>query len=137
MEQRDFTGASFFQYLNEKKLMASRCKKCQALYLPPRAICIKCYGDEMEWVETGGKGTLAAFTAINVAPTLMIEQGYGRDNPYCTGIVALEEGPKISAQLLGLDAGKPEEIEVGQPLTVDFVERGEGEEKKVHLAFKA
>ena len=136
MEHRDFTSASFYQFLSEKKLMASKCKRCDALYLPPRAICIRCHGDEMEWAEMRGKGKLAAFTAINIAPTLMIEEGYGRDNPYCTGVVELEEGPKISARILGVDARKPEGIKVNTPLTVDFVERGEGEDRKTFLAFK-
>jgi uncharacterized OB-fold protein len=136
VEQREFSGASFYQLLGEKKLMASKCKKCGALYLPPKPMCTSCYGDEMEWAEMKGKGKLAAFTTIAVAPTLMIEEGYGRDNPYCTGVVELEEGPKISARILGVDAKKPDEIKVGTPLTVEFVERGEGEEKKTFLAFR-
>ena len=137
MEQREFNGASFYQFLGEGKLMASRCKECGALYLPPKPLCTRCYGDDMEWAQMKGRGKLAAFTAIAVAPTLMMEEGYGRDNPYCTGVVELEEGPKISARILGVDAKKPGEIEVGTPLTVEFVERGEGEEKKTFLAFKA
>ncbi|MFQ5925047.1 MAG: Zn-ribbon domain-containing OB-fold protein [Dehalococcoidia bacterium] len=135
--ERDFTSASFNEFLNEKKLMASKCTKCGALYLPPRPLCIKCFGSEMEWAEMKGKGKLAAFTTIAIAPTLMIEEGYGRDNPYCTGVVELEEGPKISARILGVDAKKPEQIQVGTPLAVDFVERGEGEEKRTFLAFTA
>lgn len=137
MEQREFSGASFYQFLGEKKLVASKCKKCGALYLPPKPMCTSCYSDEMEWAEMKGRGKLAAFTTIAVASTLMIEEGYGRDNPYCTGVVELEEGPKISARILGVDARKPEEIKVGTPLTVEFVERGEGEEKKTYLAFRA
>lgn len=136
MEQREFSGASFYQFLGEKKLVASKCKECGALYLPPKPMCTSCYSDEMEWAEMKGKGKLAAFTTIAVASTLMIEEGYGRDNPYCTGVVELEEGPKISARILGVDPKKPEEIKVGTPLTVEFVERGEGEEKKTFLAFR-
>ncbi len=135
--EREFTSASFNEFLGEKKLMASKCTKCGALYLPPRPLCIKCFGTEMEWAEMKGKGKLAAFTTIAIAPTLMIEEGYGRDNPYCTGVVELEEGPKISARILGVDAKKPEEIKIGTPLAVDFVERGEGEGKRTFLAFKA
>lgn len=136
MEQREFSGASFYQFLGEEKLVASKCKKCGALYLPPKPMCTSCYSDEMEWAEMKGKGKLAAFTTIAVASTLMIEEGYGRDNPYCTGVVELEEGPKISARILGVDPKKPEEIKVGTPLTVEFVERGEGEQKKTFLAFR-
>lgn len=135
--EREFTSASFNEYLGEKKLMASKCTKCGALYVPPRPLCNKCFGSEMEWAEMKGKGKLAAFTTIAIAPTLMIEEGYGRDNPYCTGVVELAEGPKISARILGVDAKKPEEIKIGTPLAVDFVERGEGEAKRTFLAFKA
>ena len=135
--EREFTSASFNEYLSEKKLMASKCTKCGALYVPPRPLCNKCFGSEMEWAEMKGKGKLAAFTTIAIAPTLMIEEGYGRDNPYCTGVVELAEGPKISARILGVDAKKPEEIKIGTPLAVDFVERGEGEAKRTFLAFKA
>ena len=135
--EREFTSASFNEYLSEKKLMASKCTKCGALYVPPRPLCNKCFGSEMEWAEMKGKGKLAAFTTIAIAPTLMIEEGYGRDNPYCTGVVELEEGPRISARILGVDAKKPEGIEIGTPLAVDFVERGEGEAKRTFLAFRA
>ncbi len=90
----------------------------------------------MEWVEIKGKGKLAAFTVITVPPVKMTALGYGKDNPYCTGIVELEEGPKISARIIGVDC-KGCQIKIGMPLTVDFIETGEGEEKKTTLAFRA
>ena len=134
---RPFTVASFDQYLAEGKLMASRCEDCGELTLPPRAICPKCHSEKMAWTETSGKGKLAGFTVISIAPTFMIEQGYGRDNPYVSGIVELEEGVKVSARINGLDATKPEEIKVGTALEVDFVTFGEGDNAKTYLAFKA
>lgn len=134
-EEREFNSASFYQFLAEKKLMASRCKKCQALYLPPHPICTKCSGNDMEWVEMKGNGKLAAFTAVAVGPTSTIEEGYDRNNPYLVGIVQLDEGPKVSSRIQGLDAKKPESIKVGTPLTVDFLEPAEG--KQCFLAFKA
>ena len=134
-EEREVNSASFYQFLTEKKLMASRCKKCQALYLPPHPICIKCHGNEMEWVEMKGKGKLAAFTAIAVGQSCTIEEGYSRDNPYLVGIVELDEGPKISGRILGIDAKKSENIKMGTPLTVEFTEQGEG--KNCFVAFKA
>lgn len=133
---RPFTAASFTQYLNEKKLMGSHCTACDKDFLPPRAICPKCYGDQLKWIEFNGKAKLAAFTSIYIAPTAMIEAGYGRDNPYLAGIVELDEGVKISAQILGLDACKAEEVKIGAPLKVEFVERGEGDAKKTALAFR-
>jgi uncharacterized OB-fold protein len=92
---------------------------------------------ELEWMETSGKGKLAAFTAIGVGPTFMVQAGYGRDNPYVTGIVELEEGVKISARILGVDARNPGAIEIGLPLAVAFIDHGEGEALETHLAFEA
>ena len=135
VDEREINSASFYQYLGEKKLMASRCRKCQALYLPPHSLCAKCKGDDMEWVELKGNGKLAAFAAISVGPTSTIEEGYDRNNPYLVGIVQLDEGPKISARVLGIDPGKPESIKVGTPLTVEFMEPAEG--KTPYVTFKA
>ena len=134
--ERPFTSASFEEYLSEKKLMGSHCTTCKQNFLPPRAICPNCHSDQLTWVEFSGKGKLVAFTSIYIAPTAMIEVGYGRDNPYLSGIVELDEGVKISAQILGLDAKRPEQIKIETPLQVEFVERGEGEVKKTFLTFR-
>jgi uncharacterized OB-fold protein len=136
MAERPFTAASFNQFLAEKKLMASRCTGCGALHLPPRPICPKCHGETMEWAQASGQGRLAAFTSIYIGLTATNAEGYGRDNPYCAGVVELEEGVKISARVLGVDAKRPASIQIGAPLTVEFVERGEGETKTTLLAFR-
>ena len=133
---RAFSGTSFYEFLGENKLMGSRCQSCGALHVPPRPICPACYGEEMVWEEMSGQGQLLAFTVVHIAPTAMIEAGYSRKNPYCAGIVRLAEGPAISAQILGVDPTKPKEIEIGTPLTVSFVQRGEGEQARTYLAFE-
>jgi uncharacterized OB-fold protein len=90
----------------------------------------------MAWEEMSGKGALAAFTSIAIAPTFMVEQGYGRDHPYVSGIVELEEGVKISARILGIDPNEPASIQIGAPMMLDFTEIGEGEGKSNQVAFK-
>jgi uncharacterized OB-fold protein len=136
MSEREFSGKSFYDYVAEEKLMGARCQSCGELFVPPRAICPDCYGEEMAWEEMGGHGELVAFTTVHIAPTAMIEAGYGRDNPYCAGIVKLEEGPSVSAQILGVDPARPDEIEIGTPLHVRFIRRGEGDAEKAYLAFE-
>jgi len=144
MKEIPFTIASFEKFLKDKRLMASRCTKCSALWLPPRPICLECRDDTMEWTELSGKGKLVAFTVIGVGPIPMIEAGYNRENPYCVGIVEVEEGPRIGAQILGVDVTHPENIRIGTSLTMEFVERGSwhfveelAKAEKVYLAFKA
>jgi uncharacterized OB-fold protein len=122
---KEFNGTSFYEYLDESKLMGSRCESCNALYVPPRPLCPSCHGDAMVWEEMSGEGQLMAFTTVHIAPTAMIEAGYGRDNPYCVGIVELAEGPAISAQIVGMDPAKPKSIEIGARLQATYVERGD------------
>lgn len=134
--QPDFTAHSFYGFLRDGQLMGSRCETCGALYLPPRPVCRACHGDGMAWEEMSGRGELVAFTTVHIAPTAMLEAGYGRDNPYCSGIVRLEEGVSISAQILGVDAGQPHEISIGLPVEVAFVEPAEDADWPARLAFQ-
>ena len=136
MEERPFSDISYEQFLGEEKLMGSRCKKCDARYVPPRAICVGCYSSDMEWVQMTGKGRLAAFTCITVAPPFMIAQGYNRKNPYISGVVELEEGGRVDARIEGVDAGKPEDIKVGMPLKVKYIHREMEGKKETYLAFE-
>jgi uncharacterized OB-fold protein len=136
MEERPFSDISYERFLDEEKLMGSRCQTCDTHYVPPRPICIECYGSDIQWVEMEGTGRLAAFTCITIAPPFMIAQGYNRKNPYCTGVVELEEGARVDARIEGVDAGKPEEIKVGMPLKVKFLHREAGGKKETYLAFE-
>ncbi len=134
--EREFTAASFNAFLNDEKLMASRCAQCGALYLPPRPFCTSCQAADMEWAQLKGRGRLTAYTVIAVGPTFMVEEGYDRERHYCSGIVQTDEGPSISARILGVDVKHPDAITIGTPLAVRFLSRGEGENRKTFLAFE-
>ena len=136
MEVRSFSDISYEKFLNEEKLMGSRCKGCGTQYVPPRSICVDCYGSDMEWIEMKGRGRLAAFTCINIPPPFMIAQGYNRKNPYCTGVVELEEGTKVDARIEGVDCAKTEDIKVGMSLKVKYLHQEEGEKRETYLAFE-
>ena len=136
MEEHPFSDISYEKFLSEEKLMGSRCKGCSAQYAPPRPICIECYGANMEWIEMEGKGRLAAFTCINIPPPFMIAQGYSRKNPYCTGVVELEQGARVDARIEGVDCSKPEDIKVGMPLKVKYLHNNMGAKKETYLAFE-
>ena len=136
MDDRPFNDVSYEQFLTEEKLMGSRCQKCGTLFIPPRPICIQCYANEMEWIETKGNGKLAAFTCIAIGPPLMIKEGYDRKHPYVSGVVELEEGARVAARIEGVDGSKPETIKIGIPLRVEFLHRGEANNSKTFLAFR-
>ena len=134
--ENQFTATAFNAFLAEHKLMGSRCKGCEKIYLPPRPLCPETYSTDMEWVELSGKGKLVGFTSISIGPAFMQQSGFDRNNPYVTGVVELEEGVRISALIIGVDAKKPETIQVGTPVQVDFVELGPEGAKKTVLAFR-
>ena len=136
MEIRPFNDISYERFLNEDRLMGSRCRKCGSLFLPPRPICTKCHSSEIEWVEIKGKGKLAAFTCIAIGPPFMIEEGYDRKHPYVCGVVDLEEGVKVVARIEGADGTRPETIKIGAPVEAEFLHRGEGEGAVTFLAFR-
>ena len=136
MSTEAFNSTSFYKFLGEHKLMGCRNSTSGTLYVPPRSYCSKSHTDDMKWEEMSGKGKLVAYTVITVAPTHMLKAGYGFKNPYCTGIVELEEGPRISGQILGVDVAHPEKIEIGTPVQATFIDRGEGEEKRTFLGFQ-
>jgi len=135
--ENEFYSAAYDQFISQGKLMGAKCQKCGAMYVPPRPICPKCHADEMELVEMKGKGKLAAYTVITVGTPLMVEEGFDRDHPYCSGVVELEEGARITARILGVDVTKPDQIKIGTPVTVEYQERVHGGEKKTFLAFRA
>jgi uncharacterized OB-fold protein len=136
MKDKPFNDHSYEQFLTEWKIMGSKCKKCGALSIPPRPLCVSCFGSQMEWVQFKGDGKLAAFTSIVVAPPPMAKEGFGRNNPYVVGVVELQEGPKIVARITGVDAKKPEQIKVGMLLKAEFLSKGEGANKQTSLAFR-
>ncbi len=133
---KPFNDTSYSQFLKEWKIMGTKCKKCGALALPPRPICVDCFGYEMEWFQFNGKGKLSAFTSIVVAPPAMAKEGFGRNNPYIVGVVGLDEGVKTVARIVGVDAKKPDQLKVGTPLKADFVVKGEDGVKLTTLFFR-
>jgi uncharacterized OB-fold protein len=137
MAEKEFTAASFYRFLDHKKLMGSKCKKCGALYLPPRPFCGQCSGGEMEWFQFSGKGKLVSYSVVTVGTTMYEEKGYSRDNPYCWGVVQLDEGPRVSALLLGADVSRPDSIIIGHSLEVVFPDKpaDEGERNPVTFRF--
>ena len=122
-ETKSFTAASYYAYLKEeKRLMGVCCRDCGNLAAQARPMCPACHGSEIEWRQFSGKATLSTFTCISIVPVYMAAQGYGRDNPYCTGVVTLEEGPRVSARILGVDGNNPQNIRTGMDLVLDLDE---------------
>lgn len=98
----------FIDYLEEGKIMATRCKDCGAVYFPPRADCFKCLDSNMDWEEVAGTGKLVTYSKLEYAPI-----GFGDDLPYA--IAVLDYGDyKVFGRIAG--SVPEEEIRIGMEM---------------------
>ena len=135
-ENRAFSDMSFQQFLSEEKLMGCRCRSCGTEYLPPKPICTNCFSHDLEWVEMPETGKLAAFTCITVGPPAMKLEGFGRKNPYCSGVIELADGLRVDARIQGVDSKNPEAIQVGMSMKTDYIHRERSGVKSTVLGFR-
>jgi uncharacterized protein len=136
MPKPAITTATFGIDRDAHKLIGSRAINGTDIFIPPRPFDPKDITANMEMVELSGKGTLVSFSIVPVASSEMIAAGYGKDNPHCVGIVKLDEGPSVSAQIIGVDVKHPESIALGMPMQVEFIDRTIGGQTKTVLAFR-
>ena len=139
-EVKEFTMKNYFDYLAESKLMGSKCKKCGELFIPPRKLCSNCLSTELDWIEFSGKGVLETYSLVHVGARYFSDQGYAMRKPYCFGIIKLEEGPRVSAHVVGPTKDweyDPANFKIGMPLKVKFLKvEIEGKETKIDLGFE-
>ena len=98
----------FIDYLEQGKVMGTRCKDCGLTFFPPRADCHKCLKSNVEWFEVSGKGKLVSYSKLEYAPV-----GFGEDLPYC--IAVLDYGDYKVFGRIGNDVPE-EEIRVGMEM---------------------
>ena len=94
------------------------CPTCEAKLFPPRDICPHCNGPAKTRFDFCGRGTVYSYSLVNSAP-----RGFAHCAPYVVALIALDEGPLITAQLTETD---PEDVCIGMP--VEMVTRKMREE---------
>jgi uncharacterized protein len=135
LEERPFSYQGFQSWINEGKLMAVSCTDCGTLFLPPRPMCANCFSIQMQWVKCTGKGKLAGYSIVYGGLPAMITRGYNRERPYVSGIVQLEEGPLINAQIMGENQDHPENLHVDMPLWHAFIQSSSDDAAQASLVF--
>jgi uncharacterized OB-fold protein len=97
-------------------LEARRCAECGSVSVAT-ARCAFCGAEGGVAVALSGRGRLVSWTVIRVAPGR-----YAADVPYTVGLVALEEGAKLTARV----AGDPERLAPGQAVTFASADEARG-----------
>jgi len=112
-------AVDFVTYLEQGKVMATRCKRCNTRYFPPKMDCPNCLGGDIEWFQIEGSGKLATYTEVNYGPT-----GFEEDTPYTLAIVDFEEGLRVFGRL-SRSIGQAD-IEIGMALKPVAVKLADG-----------
>ena len=92
-------------------LRVQHCGDCGAFVFIPQPVCTGCLGENLEWVESSGRGTLYSFTTVHRPQRPEFEV------PYTVAIVELDEGFHMLTNLVDCEPG---EVRVGMPVEVAF-----------------
>lgn len=93
------------------KLLIQRCCACLTLRHPPGPVCSKCHSFAWDTVTASGKGRLYSFVVAHYPVVAPFE------HPNPVGLVELDEGTRLVAQLVGVDRAA---LAIGQRLQVEF-----------------
>ena len=91
---------------------AATCGACGKIHFPPRLVCSGCRGTAFIRTTLAPEGAVETFTVIRVPPT-----GFTAETPYAVGIVRLDDGVKITAQIADADL---DALQIGQRVRVQF-----------------
>ncbi len=92
-------NAFWFEGARQHRLLIQRCTACGTLRHPPLPSCPECRSFAWDTVESSGKGELYSFVVVHYPQVPAFEY------PLPVGLVALEEGTRLVADLDGLEPG--------------------------------
>jgi len=99
------------KYSESYTLTGNKCISCNAVYYPKKELCT-CGSAQFQNHQFSGKGKLSSYTEIKSAP-----EEFSFMIPYCIGIIQLDEGPKIIAQIADATG---EELQIGMEVETVF-----------------
>jgi len=104
-------NGEFYAYLARGELRLQRCTQCQTWRHPPRQRCAHCGSLEVEWAPASGRGRVFSWTVTHRA----VDPAF--TPPYAILVVELVEGPRVVANLRGLE---PSELVLDLPVVVEI-----------------
>lgn len=103
----------FWEAARRHELRLQKCDDCGRIWWPPGPVCPDCLGQRYTWAPVSGRGTVSSFVVFHKAWF----PAFANETPYAVVQVELEEGPRLTANLVDVP---PAEVRVGLPVTVVF-----------------
>lgn len=110
-------NAWWWEMADRGKLGVQRCLGCNTLRHPPRPLCDHCHSEEWDTIESCGRGVIFSYTVLT-HPKFP-----GFDYPLIIVLVELEEGTRITSQLVDCD---PSQVDFGLPVEVKIQQDPDG-----------
>ncbi len=103
----------FWDGCRRHELLLQHCRACGRWWHPPSTLCPTCWSGDFAWEPASGRGTLFSWVVYG----RVYHSGFREDVPYNVAVVALEEGPRMLTNVVGVI---PDEIRCGMPVEVVF-----------------
>ena len=89
--------ARFWRKIPQRyNLIGTRCRTCGRYFFPPRTLCPDCRrAGQIEEYRFKGTGAVVTHTVIRTA-----SEQFEQQTPYVLAIVQLDEGPRLTAQIV-------------------------------------
>lgn len=107
------TSRPFWEGARAHELRLQRCHDCGKHIFYPREICPFCLSERLDWIVASGKGKVYSYTVVRRA----MHPAFKEDVPYVLAIVELDEGPRLSTNIIGAD---PERVRVDMPVRAAY-----------------
>ena len=108
---------TFYDALEEGKILGRKCTKCGHVEFPPYLACNACGNLETEWYEMSGK---AVATQIMAPAYVYSDPEFGkRVGEYCIASIQTEDGSdEVNTSLIGVSPSRVDELREKLPLPV-------------------
>ena len=103
----------FWDGAKQRRLVLQKCSDCANVWYPIGPACPACFSMKFEWSEMSGRGELHNYVVYHKAWTPWLE----KQVPYAVIQVELEEGPRLTTNLLECDIAH---IKIGMPVEATY-----------------
>jgi uncharacterized OB-fold protein len=107
------TTRPFWEGTRAHQLRIQRCRDCRKYIFYPRALCPFCLSEHLEWRVASGRGKVYSYTVVRRA----MHPAFREDVPYVLAIVELDEGPRLTTNIIGVPA---DEVRVDMPVRAAY-----------------
>ncbi len=118
MPESDEQSAPFYEAAARGVLLLKGCALCGTVLGPAAEFCSECLAEGLTWREASGNATLFTFGIMHQK-----FPGFEGEVPYNIAVVQLEEGPRMSTNVVDCSS---ENLVVGMRLRVVFQDAGNG-----------